>query len=112
MRHSYLDSGAILLYFATSHQSSNQLLGIPWWVWVPVLIVLLILLLIGFLRQEEPGKSLAEIGSGADEIVQEADLEVNGAVHETEQSSLDENDTGETETGTLTEENSGSTLSA
>lgn len=56
--------------------------GIPWWIWLIVISVLLLLLLIGFARQPEPGQPLptseermaelaAAVGKTGDRMAQE-----------------------------------------
>jgi hypothetical protein len=41
-------------------QSSNQLTGIPQWVWLPLMLVLLLLLIAGIVIQEESGEAIPE----------------------------------------------------
>jgi predicted flap endonuclease-1-like 5' DNA nuclease len=47
---------------ASALQAAEGSAGIPWWIWFVLIAVLLLLLLIGFARQPEPGQSLPKPG--------------------------------------------------
>lgn len=56
MKRNTLITGLTLLLLAPPHQESTGFLGIDWWVWILIGVALLLLLLIiGFVLQEEPG---------------------------------------------------------
>ena len=61
MKHNRLMAASALFLLAPPLQESSGFLGIDWWVWILIgVLLLLFLLIIGFVLQNEPGPPIPE----------------------------------------------------